>query len=1133
MKSINPRPNFPEMEEEILKFWEEEKIFEKTLEQTKDGQPFVFFEGPPTANGKPGIHHVEARAFKDLFPRYQTMHGRFVMRKAGWDTHGLPVELQVEKALGVSGKKQIESIKPTVRESIIEFNRLCKNSVWQYKEEWENLTHRMGFWVDMKNPYVTYHNKYIESVWAILKEAWDKELVYKAHKVLPYCPRCGTALSSHEVALGYKTVKDNSVFIKFKLKDEPNTYVLSWTTTPWTLPGNVALAVGENIDYLKVNVNDEVWVVAKERAASVIPDASTAIDTAETLKGKDLVGKEYEPLFDVPFLKDPQSYKIYAADFVTTTDGTGVVHTAVMYGVEDYELGEKVGLPKKHTVDEDGSFVKEVDGLSGMYAKSNKAEKKIFDVLTENNNLIRVEPYEHEYPHCWRCDTALLYYARDSWFIRMSSLREDLIKNNEQIKWNPEYIKYGRFGQWLSDVKDWAISRERYWGTPLPIWQCTQCENIKVVGSVAELNLNKNKFYFARHGEAESNLQGIHVNYPEPTPIHLTPAGIAQAQLMAERIKDAGGVDLIFASDLTRTKETAEISSKLNGVEIIYDPRLREYNLGVLNGHKLEEFHQSFPAEKRWQTAPEGGETYLELQNRMLDFIAEINAKYNGKRILVVTHGDVIWLLNQYYDFHNHWPQVGEYTEVEIGLTDLHRPYIDEIKLPCEKCGSESVRVPAVADVWLDSGAMPFAQWHYPFENKELAEAQFPADFISEAIDQTRGWFYTLLAVSTLLGRGPAFKNVVCLGHLLDEKGFKMSKSKGNIVDPWTVAGKQGMDALRWYMYSVNQPGDSKLFTERDIDIIVRKNFLTLWNVLSFFVTYSSFENWQSDSLPTEELDVLDRWILVKTQELVNEVSISLDNYDAFKSTRKIEEFINELSTWYVRRSRERKGQALYQTLYHVLRTLSLLLAPFVPFLAESIWQILKRGKDYESVHLEQWPQSKPLTIEQNRILEQMNSVRKIVEVGLNKRKEANLKVRQPLASVSYKTNLGPLPAEYEKIILDELNIKIAKVIDGEKPQVNDPVIVEIDTNISAELKIEGYARELERKVQDMRKTTGLKVGEMVNLSYDTDDEDLKKALNLFDQKKTFVTEIKGEPVENMESLEVDGKTIKLGIQKA
>lgn len=968
-KQIDPKPDFPKLEEEMLKFWEDNKIFEKSLEQTKQGKPFVFFEGPPTANAKPGIHHVEARAFKDLIPRFQTMRGRFVLRKAGWDTHGLPVELQVEKQLGISGKKQIESIKPTVRESIIEFNRLCKESVWQYKQDWEKLTQRMGFWIDMEHPYITYENSYIESVWAILKKIWDKDLIYLGHKVVPYCPRCGTPLSSHEVALGYKKVTDNSVYVKFKVKDNGlpitdhgSTYILSWTTTPWTLPGNVALAVGKSIDYVKAKVGEEFWILAKDRLDQVRTHTPKFDDrTKEEYKGSDLIGLEYESLFNVPSLKSDKSYQVYDADFVTTTDGTGVVHTAVMYGEEDYELGSKVGLPKFHTVDETGKFIDAVPDVGGLSVKEKATEDKIIAHLKANNNLVKTESYEHDYPFCWRCDTALLYYARDSWFIKMSALREQLLANNEQINWVPDYIKHGRFGEWLSEIKDWAISRERYWGTPLPIWQCQQCSDTQLI------------------------------------------------------------------------------------------------------------------------------------------------------------------------------------TSLGLELADLHRPYIDEVVLKCQKCGGQSKRVPAVLDVWFDSGSMPYAQWHWPFENEETFKQQFPADYISEAVDQTRGWFYTLLAISTLLDKGSAYKNVINLGLLLDEKGQKMSKSKGNVVDPWTIINKQGIDALRWYMYSVNQPGDSKLFAVRDIDLILRKHFMILWNVLSYLVTYSSYEKWevvQKLEVRSQKLDIMDRWIRILLQKLVNDVTDSLETFDVFRGARAIETFINDLSTWYLRRSRERRGNDVYQTLYEVLKTLSQVLAPFTPFLAEQIWQILKQDQDPESVHLSAWPAQKGLSAEEKNLILAMEVAREAVSVGLAARKQLKLPVRQPLSRLAAESNLKDVKFDQEllDVILAELNVKKVDQKLVNEAKTNNKIFgfpgsqhikyFYLDSTVSQELKLEGLARHLERAVQDLRKEKGLRVGETVELRYNTDSDELKAALKLFNKDKTYIKKLVEASVLEGETVEIGGKKI-------
>jgi isoleucyl-tRNA synthetase len=1135
-KPVSPKAVFPSMEEEVLKFWKEQRIFDKTLDKTKNGKPFVFFEGPPTANGKPGIHHVEARSFKDIIPRFQTMKGRYVYRKAGWDTHGLPVELQVEKKLGISGKKQIESIKPTVRESIIEFNRLCKESVWEYKEDWSKLTERMGFWVDLSNPYITYHNSYIESAWWVLKQIWDKGLVYLGHKVVPYCPRCGTALSSHEVAQGYKKVKETSVYMKFKVVNQParqslgagggDTFILSWTTTPWTLPGNVGLAVGKDIDYIKVKVGDEIWILA-DAAAEKVLSGTEYEKLEEKLKGEDLIGWEYEPLFEVAQLKSEKSYKVYPADFVTTTDGTGVVHTAVMYGEEDYQLGEQVGLPKFHTVDEAGRFIDAVPDLAGRFAKDKETEKVIFDHLEKNNNLLRTEQYEHDYPFCWRCDTALLYYARDSWFIKMSQFRNQLLENNEQINWVPNYIKHGRFGEWLSEVKDWAISRERYWGTPLPIWTCTKCGKHQVIESIKDLGLARNSFFFTRHGEAENNVLGLSICYPEPKKYHLTEKGKLRAKIMAEKIRAMGGVDMIFTSDITRTLETAQIVGEYLNVPVQTDERLREINIGVYNGRPVQEYWRDWPVEKRWEDAPEGGETHKELQHRMVGFIKDIDKQYKDKKILVVSHGDPLWLLQQYYRSEKGYPDHAEVFSIDVSVHDLHRPYIDEYLLACRECGGEAKRVSAVMDVWFDSGVMPYAQWHYPFDNKARFMDQFPADYISEAIDQTRGWFYTLLAISTLLDMGPAYKNVINVGHILDDKGQKMSKSKGNIVDPWTIINKHGVDALRWYMYSINQPGDNKLFTERDVELVVRKNFLTLWNVLSFLTTYASYDKWEPKQQHNPSTDLLDEWVSLACQDLVNNVTDSLEKYDVFKAARIIEDFINELSTWYVRRSRERKGPEFYQTLYYVLKKLAKLIAPFVPFLAENIWQVLRLDTDEESVHLADWPETRELEEHQKNLLSRMQLVRKLVETGHSIRKAAGIKVRQPLASIRYQAP-EKLDQALEEILADELNVKKAEhtieAIDGS---------VEFDTNITPELKQEGLSRELARIVQDMRKKSGLRVGEWVNLFFETEDEEMSSALSLLDKKKTFVLDMKRETIENMETFEIDGKKLGLGIRRS
>ncbi|MBU4482071.1 isoleucine--tRNA ligase, partial [Patescibacteria group bacterium] len=887
--------NIPEKEKEILKFWKEKDIFKKSLEKDNPKGNFIFYEGPPTANGRPGIHHVEARAFKDLIPRYKTMQGYRVERKAGWDTHGLPVELEVEKQLGLKDKKAVEKF------GIKKFNQKCKESVWKYQEEWEKMTERIGFWIDMENPYVTYHNDYIESLWWIIKQAYEKNLLYKGYKVVPQCPRCGTALSSHEVAQGYKNIKETSVYIKFKIKNKDNEYILAWTTTPWTLPGNVALAVGEEIEYVKIKQNNEIYYLAKNLVNKVFGTDTTGSFTIvqDDILGKDLIGLEYEPLFPGIITEKDNNYKnafkLYPANFVSTEEGTGVVHTAVMYGQEDYELGEKIGLPKVHTVNLDGTFNELVPQWQGKFVKN--VEEEIVADLKNRGLLFKTEMYKHDYPFCWRCDSPLIYYARDSWYFKMSSLREKLIENNKTINWEPEHIKQGRFGEWLNEVKDWAISRERYWGTPIPIWFCEKCENIKVIGSIEELE------------------------------------------------------------------------------------------------------------------------------------------KLSGKKI-----------------------------------DDMHRPFIDEITFQCEKCGGQMKRISEVMDCWFDSGAMPFAQLHYPFENKEAIDSnkKYPADFISEAVDQTRGWFYTLLAVATILDKEAPYKNVICLGHLLDKKGQKMSKHIGNVIDPWEMMDKYGADSVRWYLYTINHPGDPKKFDEQALKETGRV-FMTLLNVVKFYKMF--VENREFTQIDTRVYanninNILDKWILAKLNLLINDVTKSLDVYDIFSSARKIEDFITELSVWYIRRSRGRfkgedeqdKNQAIF-TLGKVLFELTKLLAPFTPFIAEHIYQEL--GKECkslkESVHLEDWPKVKPEFLDQ-KVIDYMEVTRKVVELALAKRAEAGIKVRQPLLELRIMNY--ELSQEYLDLIKDEVNVKNIICEKG-----TGDLSVELNTELNTELIQEGLLRELTRAI--------------------------------------------------------------------
>jgi isoleucyl-tRNA synthetase len=1108
-----------EREEKVLSFWKENNVFEESLKKESPKGEFVFFEGPPTANGKPGIHHLEARAFKDAIPRYKTMQGFHVRRKGGWDTHGLPVELQVEKALGLNSKKAIEEY------GIEKFNKQCKESVWQYLSVWEKFTDRIGYWVDQKNPYVTYHNDYIESVWNVLKKVNDQGLVYKDYRIVPWCPRCGTALSSHELAQGYQDDKDLSVTAKFKVVGQADTYILAWTTTPWTLPGNVALAVGNDIEYVLVQTDGGKLWLAKDLSEKV----ASGSQVVETKLGSELVGLEYEPLY--PYLKDniaesqkenlTKAFKVYAADFVTTTDGTGVVHTAVMYGADDFELGTKLGLPKQHMVNLDGTFVAYADFLAGRFVKDEDVAIDIIKDLAHRGLLFKKEKYEHSYPHCWRCKTPLIYYARDSWYIRMSDgkIKEQLIEENKKINWEPNYIRDGRFGEWLKDIKDWAISRERYWGTPLPIWT-TESGNREVLGSLAEIRdktkKSGNTYFVIRHGEATHNLQGLASADPKE-PVHLTELGKQQVAEQIPRLKEAG-VDLIIASPFVRTRETAEIlrDGIDGGIELMFDERLREIDIGVYNHGTWEKFHEDFPKTvENFDKAPEGGESYQTVKSWMMDFMHDIEIKYQNKKILIVTHGGPAWLLMagaQGYDAEQtlamvrgkkdfHYFQNAEVQEVKYvpfphnnrWELDVHRPYIDQIQLVSES-GEPMTRVKEVMDVWFDSGAMPYAQDHYPFENKALVDGPgYPADFISEAIDQTRGWFYTLHAVGVLMGRGLAYKNVICLGHILDKEGKKMSKSLGNIVDPWEMIEKYGVDTLRLWMYSVNQPGESKNFDEKTVAELHNKVFNLLYNVLAFYDLYRDASLESAPYMQSE--NILDQWIVARLGQLTETMTENLEAYKLLEPVRALREFIDDFSTWYVRRSRDRMkdGDAeAKQTLYFVLKTLAKLMAPFAPFAAEDIWQKLKNESDEASVHFAKWPSG----IEVNTVvLEKMQSTRVVVTFGMEARQKEKFPVRQPLQKITIKNY--ELAAEYNEILKDELNVKeIATDLSIESD-------VKLDTTITPELKREGEYRELVRSIQDMRKKQGLTPSDVITLTLPKNtqetivgfEDDLKKTV--------------------------------------
>ncbi|HEY4493919.1 MAG TPA: class I tRNA ligase family protein [Candidatus Paceibacterota bacterium] len=1069
-------------EEKILEFWRENKIFNKSLEKKSSKGEFVFYDGPVTANSKPVLHTMVPFSFKDAIPRYKTMRGYHVRRKGGWDTHGLPVELQVEKELGIKSKKEIEEY------GIAKFNQECKDSVWKYVESWKSFTKRMGYWADQENAYVTYYNSYIESLWNVVKKVDEQKLLYKDYKVVPWCPRCGTALSSHELAQGYEDVKDLSVTAKFKVKGQENTYILAWTTTPWTLPGNVALAVGEKVMYMEVKVGNEILVLAKDRLAILTEPYEVIAEHA----GSEMVGMEYEPLY--PFLQEslrsdrknsPRSdltkaYKVYAADFVNTEDGTGIVHTAVMYGQDDFELGTKVGLPKHHLVGLDGKFLPGTGIFEGRFVRDEAVAVDVIKDLALRGLLFKKEKYEHPYPHCWRCHTALIYYARDSWYIKMSApkVKDRMIVENKTINWEPEHIQGGRFGEWLREIKDWAISRERYWGTPLPVWDCTKCKKRHVIGSLDELK-NKakksgNKYFIMRHGEAIDNAK--HILDPKGDPNnHLTEKGKNEASESGKKLKNKK-IDLIFTSPFLRTRETSQIVKAELG--------LKDEMFHIED--RLHEFNEA---------------DFKEVRKRTGEFLFELENKYQNKNILIVSHGGPIWTMENLALWHtsdnfNERVMFDTAEVQEIPFTsfphdasyelDLHRPYIDEVELVCahstisgQACGGDLIRTKEVMDVWFDSGAMPFAQDHYPFENREWVEGPgYPADFISEAIDQTRGWFYTLHAVGVLMGRGKAYKNVICLGHLMDAKGKKMSKSLGNVVDPWEMMDKYGVDTLRLWMYSVNQPGESKNFDEKTVLELHRQVFGLLYNILAFYELYRdrSLEA-RSYNLEPNSNNILDQWILARLDEVIELNTKNLDNYKLLEPVRAMKDFINDLSTWYLRRSRERikEGDSeAKQTLYFVLKTLSKLIAPFAPFTAEDIWLKLKNEKDEKSVHLALWPAFKKKGFfgffgRKSTVIGDMAKVRDSVSTLLKERQEKNIPVRQPILSAT-----GPAFApEYVEILKEELNVK----------NYGATGTFSLDTNMTPALKAEGEYREFMRELQDMRKKLGLNPGDKMPLS--------------------------------------------------
>lgn len=1152
--------DFHAIEERILAFWQDRKIFEKSMEQrrAKNRKRFVFYEGPPTANGHPHIGHFLTRIYKDLYGRYKTMRGFYVLRKAGWDTHGLPVELGVEKELGLKNKKQIEEY------GIAAFNKKAKESVWRYKSEWEDMTRRMGFWVDLKHPYITYETTFIESGWSIFKTIWDKGLFYQAHRVVPYCTRCGTSLSAHEVAQGYKVVTDTSVFLKFKIKDESATaaklpassYILAWTTTPWTLPGNLALAVGKDIDYVMVKQDKEHFIIAKARVEAVL---GSSAEIERELKGSDLAGLAYEPLFNVPQLVSEKSYKVYEADFVTTSDGTGVVHTAVMYGEDDYALGTKVGLPKVHTVDLAGKFVG-VPEFEGQYVKAAKTEDALIASLEKNNQLLKIEPFEHEYPHCWRCDTPLLYYAKTSWFIKMSAINSQVIKNNQQVNWFPGHIKEGRFGQWLKEGKDWNISRERYWGTPIPVWQCVKCEHRHMVGSVEDLVKHSvgsgNTYYVLRHGltTRDETAAGARITNSrlETDTYDLEPEGEKQIEKIVTQLGKLESIDAIYASPFRRTKQTAQIAGRILHQEVQEDDRLGEIRHAMQcegkphNQCEVGDNHNTFDHDNN------GAESWDDVRRRMAGFIQELETKYRNKKILIVSHADPIWLLGavarglpqnkilEVQGTKDDWyPSLGGLKKLpwtnmprnELGELDLHRPFIDEVVLSCEKCHADMHRIPDLADGWFDSGSMPYAQWHWPFENDKIFKQQFPADFIVEAIDQTRGWFYTLLAVSTLLDKGAPYKNVLVLGHTLDERGRKMSKSIGNVMSWAAPLDVAGVDATRWWLFVMSAPEESKALAIRDFEAVAKGFISTLENCMRF---YELYKDQPIEGSPVPHL--LDDWLLSRLNDLTAFMSERLDAYDPTAAARALERFIvDDFSNWWLRRSRKRTDAL--PLLRMILIYVSKLIAPYVPFMAEDMYLRLTGGEagQAESVHLTDWPVAQKKLINK-KLEEQMKLVQAIVTTGLAQRKDKQIKVRQPLPAITVTGK--KFDADLELLIKDELNVKEIRY---HKPVEGTSEII-LDSALTPELLAEGYAREMMRQIQDMRKEMGYRFDDRVFCQWHTADVELSTALVTWGEtikKETALSEFLAQPHDSKKAYDIEketdiapGKSVWIGIKK-
>jgi len=1156
--SENQKSQIAKREEEILKFWQDKNIFEKSLEKPSPRGDFVFYDGPPFATGLPHYGHLLPGTVKDIIPRYKTMKGYHVRRVWGWDCHGLPIEKLIQDELGVATKKDIEEL------GVEKFNEAARASVFRYEDEWKKIIPRTGRWVDMDNAYTTMDTNYTESVWWGFKEMHKKGLVYEDFKSMHVSPLLETPLSNFEVNQNYKDIEDISIYVKFELKDEPGTFLIAWTTTPWTLPGNVALAVGEDVEYVKAKKDNELYVVAKALAEKVLKENYEII---EEIKGSDLVGKEYGPVFDYySKQKDLENkengWKIYAGGFVTTEDGTGIVHIAPGFGEDDLVLGRNDNLPFVQHVNIDGTIKSEITEFAGRQAKPKATDEEpkkhqetdieVLKVIAHKGLLFAKEKYTHSYPHCWRTDAPLLNYAMSSWFIKVTDIKDKLVSENKKVHWVPEDIRDGRFGKWLEGARDWAVSRNRFWGAPMPIWQSEDGKETQVIGSIEELQAKApdqiQDMYVMRHGESEKNTKGIYSDTENK--YGLTEKGKSQAKEAISELK--GKVDIIISSPVLRAKQTAEIVGEALGIEVRESSEIDEVDGGDWDERKIVEIedkkeYDNLPDEEFFVTKRgETGEAWADVEKRSYEFVARTLKENPDKKILFVTHaGVMIYLLKALRrmstsrtrsmlsngKFHTYaTPYNLKIDRNTFKEFDFHRPYIDNITWK-NKEGKLMKRVEYVFDTWVDSGSMPYAQAHYPFENGDNFEKDlYPADFIAESLDQTRGWFYTLLVQGVALFDKAPYKNVVVAGLILAEDGRKMSKSLKNYPEVSEVLDKYGADAMRYYlMTSPAVKAEQAAFLEKGVDEVVKKIMLRLKNVHTFFEMYKEGE---TQSVRPHSKHVLDRWALARLDELTEEVTQNLEAYELDKASRPFADFVDDMSTWYLRRSRDRfkgddeadKAQAT-ATLGFVLRELSKLLAPFMPFLAEDMYQSLRNKDDKESVHLEQWPQQegffkKIFKQKTDSVISEMKDVRSVVSQALEERTREGVKVRQPLAQLDVEKEFFEGLVE---LIKDEVNVK--EVVVGNVQKLN--------FELTDELREEGAARDIVRSIQDMRKKADLMPEDTISLMVTGDD----KAVGVFERYRGLISgqvkakSVKYEPNEG-ESIETTYGELYISLSK-